>query len=85
MATIAGTFAWDRFCTFMFAPAVFKAMTDEASKTTFKDLLPVLKTFAKIVGGIALLSTGNIVMWGLAYYMYRNYKGIETAASGSKK
>lgn len=35
-ATILGTFLWDRFCTYLFAPAVFKAMRDEARKTTLK-------------------------------------------------
>ena len=41
VSTIFGTFMWDRFCTMMFAPRVFKAMTIEASKTTLKDVQPV--------------------------------------------
>ena len=41
VSTIFGTFMWDRFCTMMFAPKVFKAMTTEASKTTLNDVKPV--------------------------------------------
>ena len=73
VATIAGTFCWDRFCTFMFAPKVFRAMMDEASKTSLKDLYPVLMTLLKIIGGVLLLGTGNILLWGLTYYVYRQY------------
>lgn len=47
-ASIVGTFAWDRLCTLVFARPVFKAMTAEVFKTTFVDLLPVLKTAAKV-------------------------------------
>ena len=73
IATIAGTFAWDRFCTYLFAPAVFKAMISEAAKTTFADLVPVMMTLLKIIGGLLLLGSGNILIWGLAYYWYRYY------------
>lgn len=41
VSTIFGTFCWDRFCTMVFAPHVFKAMTVEASKTTIEDVKPV--------------------------------------------
>ena len=41
VSTIFGTFVWDRLCTMMFAPSVFKAMTVEASKTTIEDVKPV--------------------------------------------
>merc|ERR1711871_519373 len=73
VATIAGTFCWDRFCTFMFAPKVSRAMMDEASKTSLKDLYPVLMTLLKIIGGVLLSGTGNILLWGLTYYVYRQY------------
>ena len=42
VSTIFGTFMWDRLCTMMFAPKVFKAMTVEASRTTIEDIKPVL-------------------------------------------
>ena len=41
VSTIFGTFIWDRLCTMMFAPKVFKAMTVEASRTTIEDIKPV--------------------------------------------
>ena len=41
VSTIFGTFVWDRLCTMMFAPKVFKAMTVEASRTTLNDVKPV--------------------------------------------
>ena len=50
VATIFGTLAWDRFCTWLFAPKIFSAMLEEAKKTTFKDLVPVLMTALKIIG-----------------------------------
>ena len=45
----------------------------EASKTTLADLAPVGMTLVKVAGAIALLSTGNLIIAGLAYYWYRNY------------
>ena len=71
LATIGGTFVWDRLCTAVFAPAVFKAMSDEARKTTLKDLFPVVQTAVMVVGGVFLLSSGNILLWGGAYYYYQ--------------
>ncbi len=47
-ASIVGTFAWDRMCTFLFARPVFKAMTAEVLKTTVTDMLPVITTAAKV-------------------------------------
>ena len=73
MATIAGTFLWDRLCTLLFSPAVFGAMVSEATKTTPRDLMPIFMTVIKIVGVILILSTGNILLWGGAFYMYRKY------------
>ena len=45
VSTIFGTILWDRLCTMMFAPRVFKAMTIEASKTTLNDVKPVRRSF----------------------------------------
>jgi cation-transporting ATPase 13A1 len=73
MATIAGTFIWDRLMTVVFAPRVAKAAWAEASKTQLSDLAPVGMTALKVVGGIALLGSGNLVVAGMAYYYYRNY------------
>jgi cation-transporting ATPase 13A1 len=47
-ASIIGTFVWDRLCTLVFARPVFKAMTAEVLRTTITDMLPVIKTAAKV-------------------------------------
>lgn len=82
IATIAGTFLWDRFCVYMFAPKVFKVITDEAKKTTYKDLIPILMTAGKVVAGVLLLSTGNILLIGGAAWWYRSYYLKQQAALG---
>ena len=73
MATIAGTFLWDRLCLLVFAPAHFKSVWEEFTKTTFADFLPILKTVGKIVAVILLLSTGNILILIMAFDFYRQY------------
>lgn len=48
LASIAGTFIWDRVCTAIFAPRIFKAMMDEAKQTTPADALPALISLGKV-------------------------------------
>lgn len=72
-ATILGTFLWDRFCVFIFAPTVFAATVEEFKKTSLKDFYPILMTLGKVVAGVALLGTGNILLIGGAYYIYYSY------------
>jgi len=74
LASLAGTFIWDRVCTAIFAPQIFKAMLDEAKTTTAADLLPALQSFGKVIGVLIMLSTGNILLLGGAYYMYKKMK-----------
>lgn len=69
-ATIFGSFLWDRLCTMIFAPRIFKAMLDEAGKTTLADFLPVVGTAFKIAAGLMILGTGNILVMGLAAWWY---------------
>jgi len=87
LATIAGTFVWDRICVAVLAPDVFRATVEEARKTTWADVLPVLKTAGKVAAGLVLLGTGNILMIGLAGYWYYRYtqqqKSLETAANAA--
>jgi len=72
--TLLGTFLWDRLCVLFFAPEIFKAMVDSAKKTTFKDdVVPVFVTVGKVLGVFVILGTGNILMAGLAYWMYRRH------------
>jgi cation-transporting ATPase 13A1 len=71
--TIVGTITWDRLCVFFFAPTVFQATMSEFKKTTWKDFVPLLLTFVKILGILLILGTGNILLAGLAYWWYRQY------------
>jgi cation-transporting ATPase 13A1 len=83
LATIAGTFLWDRLCVLVFAPEVSKATFDEAKKTTWKDIFPVLLTLFKVVAAVAVLGTGNIVLAGVAYYTWRNMNAPKPASTAS--
>ena len=62
--SLVGTFVWDRVVTAIFAPTIFKAMFDEAAKTTIADLIPVFTTMFKVIAGVAIFSSGNILLWG---------------------
>eukprot|EP00756_Hemistasia_phaeocysticola_P025021 Hpha_TRINITY_DN15984_c2_g6::TRINITY_DN15984_c2_g6_i1::g.72856::m.72856/K14950/ATP13A1, SPF1; manganese-transporting P-type ATPase len=72
-----GTFVWDRLCVFMFAPKIGGAMLDEARRTKPADLLPVFLTFCKVFGGLAIFSTGNLLLYGLVFFAYRKYKAAQ--------
>lgn len=84
VATILGTFAWDRLCVFLFAPKVYAATMEEFSKTTYKDFIPLLTTLGKVVAGVALLSTGNILLIGGAIYYYRSYTMKQKEAENAR-
>ncbi|CAE7413510.1 PDR2 [Symbiodinium pilosum] len=72
--TLVGTFIWDRFCVFLFAKDIFKAMVDSAKKTTFRaDIVPIFVTVLKVAGVFLVLGTGNLLMAGLAFWMYRRH------------
>ena len=62
VATIFGTFLWDRLCVLLFAPRVAKAMASEASKTQLSDLAPIGMTLLKVAGGVFLLGT-QVTSW----------------------
>jgi len=79
MTSLVGTFCWDRLMVAIFAPHIWQVMKDEARATSFADFVPILKTCGYIAGGGMLLLCGNPLLWGLAYYMYRNYKKSQEA------
>ena len=45
----------------------------EVGKTRIKDLTPMVVSLIKVFGGLILLGSGNIIIWGMAYYAYRRY------------
>lgn len=89
MATIAGTFCWDRLCLRVFAPEAFGAVMAEARKTTLEDVKPVFFTLCKVVGVVAILGSGNIILAGAAWYFYRNFTNSQAqkavAVAGAPK
>jgi cation-transporting ATPase 13A1 len=68
--SLVGTFVWDRIVTAIFAPDIAKIMFKEASQTTLADLLPVFTTMFKVVAGVAVFASGNIVVWGAVAYFF---------------
>jgi len=68
MLVVVGTFVWDRFMIYLFAPEVFWAMAEEGRGTTVKDLIPIAITLAKVGLGFALLATGNPLVWMAVWY-----------------
>uniref|UniRef100_A0A7S2I2T1 Cation-transporting P-type ATPase N-terminal domain-containing protein n=1 Tax=Haptolina brevifila TaxID=156173 RepID=A0A7S2I2T1_9EUKA len=81
LATLAGTFIWDRICTALFAPHIFKAMVDEAKTTTLADAMPALMSLGKVVGVLVLLGTGNILYMIGAWFLYKKYTAQQAAAA----
>lgn len=47
--------------------------TEEFEKTSIKDFLPILMTLVKVVAVVLILSTGNLLLMGGAFYAYRTY------------
>jgi len=84
LLSIVGTFIWDRLCTAIFAPKIFKAMMDAARKTSLKDLQPVAFSLGKVVGVVALLYYGNILVWGACWWMWRRWKKEQKAKEDAK-
>merc|ERR1712196_662490 len=74
LASLFGTLLWDRFCTFVFAPRIFRAQLEEFKKITLADLEPILVTLLKVLGVMFVLSTGNLLFYGAAFYLYRQHK-----------
>ena len=74
LASLFGTLLWDRFCTLVFAPRIFRAQLEEFKKITLADLEPILVTLLKVLGVMFVLSTGNLLFYGAAFYLYRQHK-----------
>jgi len=80
--SLGGSFAWDRLMVYVFAPQIFQAQLDEVKAVKPKDFLPLLQTVGYIVGGLIFLGSGNPILWGLAFMMYRQYKNRSAAGNG---
>ena len=84
LASIVGTFIWDRLMTAIFAPKIFNAMLIEVGKTGIKDITPMIGSLVKVFLVLLLLGSGNIIVWGLAYYGYRRYSNWAADAEAKK-
>lgn len=73
LASLFGTFLWDRLCTYIWAPRIFQAMMDEAKMTSFVDLMPAFQSLAKVLGVIVMLSTGNLLFLILGWFLYKKF------------
>lgn len=80
LLSLVGTFVWDRLMVAVFAPHIMAAQLEEAKAVTWKDFIPLLQTVGYIAGGGLLLVSGNPIIWGAAFMMYRNWKSTKAAA-----
>lgn len=85
MASIVGTFIWDRICLAVFAPKIFGAMMKEALATRPQHLWPICKTLLKVGGGLALLGSGNIFIWGGVFWLYRKHNQMKESAKDQER
>jgi hypothetical protein len=77
---LGGTFLWDRLCTWLFSPRIFGAMMESARSTSIKDVVPIAATFGKVFGGLLLLASGNVFIWGgAAYWWYKRKQARQKA------
>lgn len=81
---MTGTFTWDRLCTAIFAPRIFKAMLDEAKALTLADAAPAIGSLLKVLGVFLLLGTGNILIIGMAFWMYKKHTAKMAEAEAAK-
>ena len=84
LLSIGGTFLWDRLCTAIFAPNIFKSMLNELFKTGLSDILPMFKSLGKVFVGLMLLGSGNILVWGGCYWLYRKYSANKEAQEAAE-
>ena len=68
--SVFGTFVWDRLCTAIFSPKIFRIMCEEAAATKLVDFIPVLKTIGYVVVGFMVLAT-NPLFGIIGYFIYK--------------
>mmetsp|Transcript_40899 Transcript_40899/g.96048 ORF Transcript_40899/g.96048 Transcript_40899/m.96048 type:complete len:1481 (+) Transcript_40899:98-4540(+) len=71
--SLVGAFIWDRLMVFIFAREIFDTMVEGALALSLKDFYPLFKTVGYVLFGGAVLVTGNPLLMGLAFMMYRSY------------
>ena len=79
MASLLGTFIWDRVCTAVFAPRIFRAQLQEAAKLTPADLVPMAMSIVKVVVVLTVIGSGNILVIIGAVWGYRKWNAMKAA------
>lgn len=80
--SLIGSFCWDRLMVFIFARHIHDAQLDELRSVTLADFVPLLKTVGYTCGGLLMLLTGNPLIMGVCFMLYRNFKSNEQQETG---
>jgi len=75
--SLVGSFVWDRLCVMIFEPRIFRKLLSNVVNTGVKDITPLFMTIIKVVGGLCILGSGNILIWIGAFWMYRKYRASQ--------
>jgi len=81
--SLGGTFIWDRFCIFLFAPEIWSAMVENVMLTTKQDIMEVLFTLGKVLGCAAVYLSGNPLIWIGAIWWYKKQSAAKAAAEAA--
>jgi hypothetical protein len=47
------------------------------------DLLPAVKSLAKVLGVMVVLGSGNIFLWGICYFVWKKLRAAPVAGTGA--
>jgi len=83
--SLCGTFVWDRFMVFLFAPHIFKCYREEVMATTLNDFMPLLQTMGLVFGAVLLLGSGSPVLWIMCFFGYRKWQGAKQQAQQAQQ
>jgi cation-transporting ATPase 13A1 len=71
--SLIGSFIADRLCLAIFSRDIFYAQLEQILLIRPQHLMSPLMTIGKILGGLWILGSGNLLLAGLAYWQYRKY------------
>jgi cation-transporting ATPase 13A1 len=71
--SLLGSFIVDRLCLAIFSREIFVAQMEQIIYLRPQHLMSPFMTILKILGGLWVLGSGNLLLAGLAYWQYRKY------------
>jgi len=84
--SLLGSFIVDRMCVAIFSKDIFVAQMEQILYLRPEHLMAPVMTVLKILGGLWVLGSGNLLLAGLAYWQYRKYtQGQEQQAEEALK